>query len=522
VQLRPDFPEALSNLGWACIESGDSARAAVTLRQALRLRPNFPDALNNLGLACNQLNQPEESRDSYKRALRLRPDFPEALGGLANVYKDLGRHDDALACYRRSIALNPRQPTTYSNLLFCLHYVPDLTPEDIFRAHLGWATHNAPPPSPLTGAYPNDRDPERRLRVGYVSADFRGHVMGYYTELVLECHDRQRFEVFCYADVARPDDTSRRLEGLAAHWRNIHRVPDDEVESQIRQDRIDLLLDLGCHTGGNRLPLVARKPAPVLASHFGYMETSGLSAIDYRITDAVCDPPGMTERYHTEQLVRLPEILWCYRANTSLEVNDLPAASAGHVTLGYFNNFPKITAPAIAAWSRILQRLPGAQLIVLAGVSPQADRRLLDAFASHGIGPERITLVGKQPRPDYFRLFHRVDISLDSFPYTGCNTTCDSLWMGVPVVTLAGRTCMARQGASPLAHLGLRELIADTVEGYVETTVRLAEDLPRLAELRATLRQRMSRSTLANPQQFTRQLEEAYRWMWRQWCLRRS
>jgi predicted O-linked N-acetylglucosamine transferase (SPINDLY family) len=346
--------------------------------------------------------------------------------------------------------------------------------------------------------------------------------MGRYIGPVLECHDRQRFEVFCYASVARPDDITRRHQALPEHWRDIRGVPDDEAAEQIRRDRIDLLIDLNGHTDGHRLTLFARKPAPVQASHFGYMETSGLDAIDYRITDAVCDPPGRTERYHTEQLVRLPEIAWCYRPDVAPEVNDLPAASAGHMTFGMFNACPKITSPAVAAWSEVLRRLPGARLLLLAAVNPQADRCLLDAFTGNGIAPDRVTLESRRPRPDYFRLYHRVDLAVDSFPFAGCNTTCDALWMGVPVVTLAGQTCMARQGASPLAHLGLHELITDTAEDYVDTAVRLAGDLPRLTALRATLRERMSRSTLMNPQRFTRQLEEAYRWMWRQWCLRSS
>jgi predicted O-linked N-acetylglucosamine transferase (SPINDLY family) len=347
--------------------------------------------------------------------------------------------------YLRCFGLDPRQPETYSKLLFALHLAPDLTPDEIFHAHLEWARNTLWPATPLPG-YPNDPDPERRLRVGYVSADFRAHVMGWYIGQVLECHDRQRFEVFCYANVARPDDNTRRLQALAEHWRDIRGFSDDEATEQIRRDRIDLLIDLSGHTDGHRLTLFARKPAPVQASHFGYMETSGLDAIDYRITDAVCDPPGMTERYHTERLVRLPEIAWCYRPDVAPEVNDLPVASAGHVTFGMFNACPKITSPAVAAWSEVLRRLPGARLLLLAAVNPQADRSLLDAFAGHGVAPDRVTLESRRPRPDYFRLYHRVDLALDSFPFTGCNTTCDALWMGVPVVTLAGKTCIARQG----------------------------------------------------------------------------
>jgi protein O-GlcNAc transferase len=517
LKLRPDYPEALCSLGWAFTDTGQLPRAAEVLEQARRLKPDFAEALNNLGLVYNQLGKIDESCTCYEQAVALRPDFSQALGGLANVYKDLGRLEESIACYRRCIALDPHPSLMYSNLLLALHFVAGLSPEEIYQEHLAWARHNAILPA-APRPHLNDRDPERRLRIGYVSADFRRHVMGWYTEMVLENHDRQRFEVFCYANQNVQDQTTHRLQDLADHWRIIHYVPDEAVEEMIRRDRIDLLIDLSSHSGGNRLPLFARKAAPVQATHFGLQYTTANPGIDYRITDAVVDPPGMTEPHNTEQIVRLPEIHWCYRPDLSVELNVLPASSAGHLTFGFLGAFPKITPAAIEVWSEVLHRFAGSRFVVLAGISIQADRRLRDAFAARGIDPGRLILVGKQARSEYFRLYHRLDLYLDSFPCTGCNTTCDALWMGVPVVMLAGRTGMARQGASPLAHLGLHDLITETPQDYVETAVRLAADLPRLREWRATLRGQMSRSTLMNPQRFTRQLEEAYRWMWRQWC----
>ncbi|HWG45785.1 MAG TPA: tetratricopeptide repeat protein [Gemmataceae bacterium] len=520
LKLRPDYPEALCDLGMAFINIRQFPRSMEVLHQALRLKPNFPSALNNLALVYDHLHQHDEACATYEEAVRLRPNFPKALGGLANVYKTLGRLEEAIACYRRCIALDPRQAVMYSNLLYCLHYLPGLTPESIFSEYLTWARHHAVPPSFLR-PHSNVLDADRRLRIGYVSADFREHVMGCYAERVLQARTRERFEVTCYSNGGKGDDTTRRIRELADQWRDIRDLSDDKVEELIRQDRIDLLVDLSGHMGGNRMSLFARKPAPVQVTHYGYQFTSGNPAINYRITDAVCDPPGMTERYHTEQLVRLPEIHWCYRPNLDMEVNDLPASSAGYVTFGVLNAFSKLTTTAIALWAQILARLPDSRLLILAGVSPRADQRLRDAFSEHGIDPGRLTLMSKRSRPEYFRLYQGVDLCLDSFPYTGCNTTCDSLWMGVPVVTLAGQTAIARQGASPLAHLGLHDLITGSAEEYVETALRLAADRPRLVELRATLRERMSRSTLMNIERFTQQLEEAYRWMWRQWCFQR-
>jgi predicted O-linked N-acetylglucosamine transferase (SPINDLY family) len=519
VRLRPTFADAQNNLGWALVELGQFERAVEVLHECLRLRPDFPEALNNLGLACNQLKRLDDALASYRRAVELRPDFAEALGGMGDVYGGMGWHDEAVAAYRRSIELKPSLAANYSNLLFTLHYLPDLTPEDVFRQHAAWATHHAVAPAPPR-PHANAPDPGRRLRVGYVSADFARHVMGWYIEPVLEAHDRERFEIYCYSNVKRPDDVTRNLERLADHWRPVFGVDDREAEEMIRRDGIDVLVDLGNHTGGNRLPLFARRPAPVQATHLGLQFTTGNPAIDYRITDAGCDPPGLTERYNTEQLVRLPEVSLCYRANVDVCVSELPAASSGRVTFGFFNNFSKITPRSVAAWGRILGRLPGSRLILVESRSAAANRRLLETLASHGVDCERVTMVGRQARQDYYRMYHRVDLTLDSFPFTGCFTTCDSLWMGVPLVTLEGESSMARQGVSLLSHLGLHDLIANSVEDYVERTVGLAEDLPRLAGLRATLRERMNNSTLMNKERFTRQLEDVYRQIWRAWCER--
>jgi protein O-GlcNAc transferase len=517
LKLRPDYAEALCCLGWALTETGQYARAVEELNRCLQIKPDFAEAYNNLGLTQNSLRLFDESVASYEACLRLQPDMTAGLGGLALSLMALGRHAEALTHFRKCLAVNPRQSSMYSNLLFSLHSVAGLTPEEIYQEHLTWAKHNAMPPAHVR-PYANVPDPERRLRVGYVSADFREHVMGWYIEPVLQARDRERFEVYLYANQKTHDSGTERIRALADQWRGIYNLADDAVEEMIRTDQIDLLVDLSNHTADNRLPLFARRAAPVQATLLGLQFTTGTTAIDYRLTDAGCDPPGMTEAINSETLVRLPEISLCYRNPLEVAVNDLPALSSGRVTFGTFNTFNKITDAAIAVWSALLRRLPGSRLLLLAQISPRADRQLLETFAGHGIDAERLVLLGKMGRLDYQRLYHQVDIALDPFPYTGYFTSCDALWMGVPLITLAGRTGMARQGASLLAHLGLNDLIAHSPEEYVAIATQLAEDLPRLAQLRATLRQRMSDSTLMNPARYTQQLEEAYRGMWRQWC----
>jgi FkbM family methyltransferase len=518
-RVRPDLAETHNNLGWARLRQGRPEEAVGPLTEAVRLRPDFGCAFANLGHAYQRLGRLDEALAGYGTAVRLDPDDAGAFGQLGNVCRELGLIDEALAAYRRCLELNPHDAVMYSNLLLTLHYRAGSGPEAVFEEHRRYAARHAgqlPPPAP----HANDRDPERRLRLGYVSGDFRWHVMAFYIEPLLAAHDRARFEVFCYANVETPDATTGRLRTLADHWRDISRLTDEQAAELIRRDGIDLLVDLSGHTGGNRLPLLARKPAPVQATHFGYLETTGLDAIDYRITDAVCDPPGQAERYHSERLARLPEVGWFCVPATDLEPGPLPARAAGHVTFGVTAGFPKISPEAVAAWAQILHAVPAARLAVLAAASPEADERLRADFGRHGIGPGRLTRLERQPRAGYLRLYQGLDVCLDTFPYTGCNTTCDALWMGVPVVCLAGSHGVARQGASPLVHLGLTDLVAATAEAYVAAAVRLAGDLPRLAALRAGLRERMTRSTLTNPERFTRQIEALYRSMWREYCAR--
>jgi predicted O-linked N-acetylglucosamine transferase (SPINDLY family) len=520
LRLNPGFAEGHCDLGIALADQSREAEALQPLLEAVRLKPDLAVAFTHLGRCYLRLEKAEEAREAFETAVRLNPRDARAFGGLASTFLELGRNEESLACYRKSLELDPHNASTHSKMLLALHRPAGVDPEEIFREHRRWQARHAghlPPPAP----HANDRDPDRRIRLGYVCGEFRYHVMGFYIEPVLAAHDRSRFEIFCYSNTSEPDATTARIRDLADHWRDITDLGDDAAAALVRQDGIDLLVDLNGHTGANRLGVFARKPAPVQAAHFGYVETTGLDAMDYYITDAVCDPPGKSERYYAERLGRLPEILWHYAPNVDLAVGPLPALAAGHVTFGVMNSFAKITPPAVAAWAQILRVVPGSRLNVLAGVTPQADQRLLAEFAGHGIGADRVHLLtGRLPRDDYLRLYQALDLALDTFPYNGCNTTCDSLWMGVPVVCLAGHHGIARQGASPLVHLGLHDLVAETPEAYMAAAARLARDLPRLAELRAGLRERMARATLTNSERFTRQLEDVYRLMWRDYCAR--
>jgi len=347
-----------------------------------------------------------------------------------------------------------------------------------------------------------------------VSPDFTHHAVAYFIEPILAAHDRTRVEVFCYANVRVPDATTARLRTLADHWRDIAQLDDDAAAACIRQDEIDLLVDLAGHTAHHRLQVFARRPAPVQATWIGYPNTTGLDAIDYRLTDEICDPPGQTETWHSEKLVRLPSTFSCYQPDAAApELNALPAVASGRITFGCFNNFAKITPEVIALWGQLIRQLPDAQLLLKSrGLEdPTTAARIRAAFANAGIGGARLALNGKELSVhDHLQLYHGVDIGLDPFPYNGTTTTCEALWMGVPVITLAGNVHAARVGASLMAHVGLPDLVAATPDDYVAKAAALARDLPRLGTIRQTLRETMRRGPLCDAAKFTRQLEAAY------------
>jgi predicted O-linked N-acetylglucosamine transferase (SPINDLY family) len=330
-------------------------------------------------------------------------------------------------------------------------------------------------------------------------------------------HDRRQFEIICYAQVTHPDLHTRQFQDLVPVWRNTVRRTDSEVAAMIRDDQIDILVDLKLHTAGNRLLIFAHKPAPVQVTWLGYPGTTGMNAIDYRLTDPHLDPPDGDQTCYSERTIRLPDTFWCYDPLTDEpQVNALPCLQNGYVTFGSLNNFLKINDDVLSLWAQVLGGIPGSRLILLA---PQgsARRRVLDRMTSAGISPDRIEMLDRHPRCQYLQTFHRIDISLDTFPYNGHTTSLDSFWMGVPVITLVGPTIVGRAGLGQLTNLGLPDLIAHAPEQYIQIATKLAADTPRLNDLRSTLRQRMKVSPLMNADRFTRNIESAYRIMWQTW-----
>jgi len=364
----------------------------------------------------------------------------------------------------------------------------------------------------------NDRDPDRRLRIGYVSPDLRVHPVGRFLLPLLAHHDKRQVEVFAYSGLLVADPLTERLRLHVDNWRDIVGFSDDRVAELIRQDRIDILVDLTMHMADNRLLVFARKPAPVQVTYLAYCSSTGLKTIDYRLSDPYMDPPGMDESIYSERTIRLPNTYWCYEPIISnSEVTPLPALERGFVTFGSLNNFCKVSEPALAAWIQLLRNVPNSQLLLHACEGSHR-QRLRDRLQREGIDPARLRFASFMPTPQYFDLYHKIDIGLDTFPYGGGTTSCDALWMGVPVVSLAGQTAVGRGGVSILSNIGLTELIATSPQTYVCLASDLAGDLPRLRDLRSSLRQRMEQSPLMDGARFATNVEAAYREMWRSWC----
>jgi protein O-GlcNAc transferase len=522
IALRPKYAEAYSNLGNALVAKGERDEAIAAWRQAIAIRPEYAEAYSNLGNALVSKGEHDEAIAAWRQAVALNPNVPPAHNNLGNALKDQGQIDEAIAAYRQAIALKPNDAEAHSNLLLTLHYHPAYDAQAIAEEHRRWNLQHAQPLKELIQPHTNDHDPDRRLRIGYVSADFGEHPVGRFLLPLLEHHDHQQFEVFCYSNASRIDGITTKLRSCADHWREIPGLSDEQAAGKIRADGIDILIDLSGHTAHNRLLVFARKPAPIQVSYLGYPGPTGLSVIDYRLSDSFADPSDLPDYFHAEALHRLPHTNWCFAVSEeSPPVEASPAIRQGHVTFGSFNNFAKVTETMLQVWGRILREVPGSRLLLKAAAlaAPSVQQRVRRDFAALGIDAGRLSLRSREPdHATHLALYNQIDIALDTFPYHGTTTTCDALWMGVPVITLAGQTHVSRVGLSLLSNIGLPELIAFTQDQYVQIAVGLAKDQDRMDALRRGMRARMLTSPLMDAPGFARDVEAAYRQMWNIWC----
>jgi predicted O-linked N-acetylglucosamine transferase (SPINDLY family) len=513
---KPEFPEAHVALSNILIDRGDEEGAEAALRAALNARPDYVGALYNQARMLRGAHRLSEAEVVLRGTLAIEPQYLPALELLANVLRSQSRIGEALDCYATARRLAPGKIDIRSAELFTLNFVEDISPEALFARHkaFGEQLERAVPRKFL--AFPNAKDPERRLRVGYLSGDFWRHPVALFAIPVIE---RSTEEVFCYSTGGTPDEVTQTLREAADVFHDVHAMSDDELADAIHRDRVDILVDLSGHTGEFRLGVLARQPAPVQATWLGYLNTTGLSRVHYRICDAFSDPAPVADELHTETLVRLPHSQWCYRPFIpDVPTRGLPSKQNGFVTFGSFNQIAKVSSGIRRLWAEILKRLPDSRLLV-AGVSdgPARDGLLADLEAV-GVSPARIATVPHAVLAEFLHSIGGVDIALDTTPYSGGTTTCDALWMGVPVVALHGTRSISRSAASILSSVGLGEWIAATPEEYVRRAVEFAGDIPRLDELRGTLREKMRSSPIMDETAFVRGLENAYRMMWRTWC----
>jgi protein O-GlcNAc transferase len=520
LDLRPDRVEAYINLGNTLRALGEFEESANAYRGALAVRPDDVDALSNLGSALRDLGRLDEAISAFRSCLALRPDFHVAYCNLGNALKDAGRIEEAVACYRRAVELCPTDVISHSNLAYSVHYHPGYDAAAILRENLRWNAVHAAPLRDGWHEHANDPNPERRLRIGYVGADFRDHCQSLFTIPLFSRHDHKQFEIVCYANVPRPDGVTRRIRDCVDGWHGIAGRSDAEVAHQVCADQIDILVDLTMQMSNGRPLLLARKPAPVQVAYLAYPGTTGLAAVDYRLTDPYLDPPSASDDDYAEKSIRLPETFWCYDPLTDEPLpGPLPAVAPGQITFGCLNNFCKVNAQTIALWARVLEAVAASRLLLLSARGEHRDV-VLEQFGRARIDPSRIEFVEYQPRQQYLETYRRIDLGLDTVPYNGHTTSLDSLWMGVPVVTRVGRTVVGRAGWSQVSNLGLPEMAAWSDDDFVTIAAGLANNLPRLAQLRATLRARMQQSPLMDASRFARHVESAYRQMWREWRLR--
>ena len=513
IALRPSYADAYNNLGNALQAAGKSSDAIAVYRAGLAVKPDFPEAYSNLGNVLLETSRPDEAIECFRRALELRPDYADAHNNLGNALKESGRLDEALEHYRKAADLTADYRMA-GNLLYVMHFHPDFGSRAIYQAHARWNDRFAKPLAESIRPHQNDRTADRRLKIGYVSPDFREHPVGRFMLPLMEHHDHERFEIFCYTDLRNEDSLTQQLKSHADVRRTTFTYTNEQLADMVRSDKIDILVDLTMHMKGSRLGVFARKPAPVQVTYLAYCSTTGLETIDYRFSDPHLDPADFDTSVYSEKTYRLPRTYWCYpQPANSPPVGPLPARRNGFITFGSFNNYSKVTTKTWDLWLALLTQVPTSRLVLHAheGSHRQFAR---DRLREHGLDPSRLAFNSFAPLEMYLEQYNQIDIALDPFPYGGGTTTCDALWMGVPLVTLRGQTAVSRSGFSILSNIGHPELVAGDERQYIDVACDLSSDLDRLESIRQSLRQKLMRSPIMNPTQFARDVEESYRRMW--------
>ena len=514
--IKPDYVEAYNNLGNTLNEQGKFIEAEVSFRKAIALKPDHVVAYNNLGITLDEQGKFIEAEASFRKAIALKPDYTEAYSNLGKILHELGKLEEAIENYDKAIKSKVDYFKAYSNKNFCLNYSSSYSPLYIYTQHLKFEKQfgGFKAKSPLSVKI--KKKSNERLRIGYVSGDFRAHSVAYFFKPLLQNHNSHVVETFCYYNNNFIDKITNNIMTTCDHWRSIFGITDSEIFKIIRKDKIDILVDLSGHTGKNNLLVFAQKPAPIQVTWLGYPNTTGLSSIDYRFTDIIADPVGEADDLHSEKLLRLPNGFLCFQGNEKvLSKSDPPQTHYDYITFGSFNNLSKITSEVIDVWSKILNLIPKSHLILKCRKLKHNKDYYYELFKNKGIDKDRIQLYEHLPSTgDHLELYNSIDISLDPFPYNGATTTCEALWMGVPVITLLGDRHVGRVGASILTNVGLKDFIARDIDSYINLAVEMSANTKKLKEIRMTLRRQMQESLLCDARSFADNVETSYKDMW--------
>lgn len=521
ISIKP-HAQAYGNIGIILHEKNQYDSAYQNYLKVLELEPRSYEALNNLGYVCNELKRYEEALFYYKTAYQDQPENVDIINNIATTFKNQGKMDEAVSYFKKALSINPHNAKVFSNLLLTMIYMDSIHPKELALSAMKFGKQIADPLF-KNEPFANKCDMYKKLRIGYVSADLRNHPVRFFFEFLLNLHHTEFFEIFIYSSTPGTDGFTRRMQNAKCIqcWHDVKSFSDQNLYDLIKEDSIDILVDVSGHTAGNRLLTFAMKPAPIQISWLGFPATTGIKSFDYRITDPYVEPIGMTEHLNIEELWRLPDVFCCYSPDTenSPSVNEAPFMENGYITFGCFNNFSKVTDKTLSCWKDILNNTENSKLLLeIDGVQdPELQKHIKNRLEKTGISLERITLEPRK-KSNQFVLYNKIDIALDPFPCNGGTTSMDTLWMGVPLITLAGRHFVSRMGVSVLTNAGLPELIAHTTDEYVDIAVSLANDKERLKNMRRNLREKFAASPWMDQEKFTRNLENAYRQMWRIWC----
>lgn len=516
--LQPEHPQALLNCGSALVDLQRPAEALIKFDLALTLSPEWPDLLMNRGIALNNLKRPEEALIDFEKALALKPDWADLHMNHAAAIHSLGRHREAIACYDRALACDPTHATSHSCKIGLLDLLPEVGFLEQQQERRSYFQRHAQGLAELGATFPNDRNPSRRLILGYVSSDFKHHSAALCFLPIFRNHCRSDFQINLYSGTRKEDDWTLEFQRYADLWRHTNALSDEALAAQIREDRVDILIDLSGHTAGNRLLVFARKPAPIQVTAWGHGGGTGLPTIDYLFSDPITIPDAFRPMF-AEKVCDLPCCITFEAPVFGPAVRPLPAQLTGSITFGCLNSYGKVTPDVERVWALMLKAAPGSRLLLKDARfdSPAGRKQVLEAFACHGIQQRQLVLRGSTSHKDHLAAYGDLDIALDPFPLNGGISTWEALWMGVPVVTKLGNAPGSRSSGAILHALGLDDWIAQDEAAYQEIAVRMAADLKDLAAFRACIRHRIETSAAGNPKLYTKALEAAYRTMWHQW-----